>query len=248
MRGPELHRWRETVDLCHNVAMFTVLSSMPFLIIPNSWFTYLTTSEHWNEAFIKLYISFLLLNSTGQLKVSNFTGEVLIAFVPMHITVCKPRVYIISDFIVQNLSLTRPFQNSSVCPFLNDLNNVALPASLLPSLLTLSTNILRLWCSYHHEKSRGHCQWTKLECPVLDNMGIIYCLPSTQSFTSYCFHWAIRLNYWHSPVGPIPNYPNHSLIKLLQSATMIKCRVTSIFCQLESKLGSCWTLHSHKEG
>lgn len=36
MRGPELHRWEETMDLCHSMAMFAVLLSMPFLIIPNT--------------------------------------------------------------------------------------------------------------------------------------------------------------------------------------------------------------------
>lgn len=156
-------------------------------------------------------MSILLLNGIGLLKVRNSTGEVLITFVPTHIIVYTFRLYIFYNFIVRNLSLARPFQNSSVCPFLNDLNNVASPASCLSSLLTLSVNILRLWGCHHPEKLRGNCQWTKPGCPMLDNMGVIYGLPSTLSFTSYCLHWAIHLNYWHSPEGPIPNYPNQFL-------------------------------------
>lgn len=156
-------------------------------------------------------MSILLLNGIGLLKVRNSTGKVLITFVPMHIIVYIFRLYIFYNFIVQNLSFTRLFQNSSVCPFLNDLNNVASPASCLSSLLTLSDNILRLRGSHHPEKLSRNCQWTRPGCPVPDNMGVIYSLPSTLSFTSYCLHWAIHLNYRHSPVGPIPNYPNQFL-------------------------------------
>lgn len=54
--GPEqVRRWRKNMDLCHGMATFAVLSTVPFLIIPNAWFTYPTTTEHWNKAFIKLY-------------------------------------------------------------------------------------------------------------------------------------------------------------------------------------------------
>lgn len=50
MRGPELHRWTETMNLCYGKATFAVLSSMSLLIILNAWFIYLTTTEHWTSA------------------------------------------------------------------------------------------------------------------------------------------------------------------------------------------------------
>lgn len=48
--GSELHRWTETLNLCHGKATFAVLKSVSFLIIPNAWFILLTTTEHWTSA------------------------------------------------------------------------------------------------------------------------------------------------------------------------------------------------------
>lgn len=127
MRGPELHRWGETMDFCHGVAMFTLLS--PIIHI---------SDHHWalKQSFHQViyHTGIFFLNGTGQLQIFWDCG-----------------------------------------------------------------------------KLKGNCQWTRLKHPVLQNMGVIYYLPSALSFSSYCLHWAIHLNYWHSPVGPIPNYPNQFL-------------------------------------
>lgn len=193
MKGPELHRWTETVNLCHVKATFAVLSSISSLIIPNDWFMYLTTTEHWTSA------------SQWPSRIPQSALSLMI--------------WIISS------------------------------ASFLTSLPTLTMNIFRVWGGSHNpEKLRGTVseQGDRVSCWITCELLTGYPLPylllaivsTRQSILTTDIHqWDLF------QIAPIS-----SLIKLLQSATVIKLTVTNMCYQLQIKLAGCWTPSSEKEG
>lgn len=142
------------------------------------------------------------------------------------------------------------FQNSSACPFLSDLNNVSSAVSSPHSLPWQwifsncgSLTILRSWERTVSEScSEGDTVPCWVTCELLTGYPLPYTLlaivSTRQSILTTDIHqWDLF------QIAPIS-----SLIKLLQSATMIKRTVTNMCCQLGTKLAGCWTSSSEKEG
>lgn len=130
------------------------------------------------------------------------------------------------------------FQNSSVCPFLDDLNNIICKFPHLTPYPDYEY-FQSLGGSHNPEKLRGTVseQGDRVSCWITCELLTGYPLPylllaivsTRQSILTTDIHqWDLF------QIAPIS-----SLIKLLQSATVIKWTVTNMCYQLQIKLAGC---------
>lgn len=179
------------MNLCHGKATFAVLS-ISFLIIPNAWFIYLTTTEHWTSAS----------QWPSRIPQPALSSVIWITYHQQfpHLTPYPDYEYFQIVAVSQSWEVERE----------------------------LSVNLAVNPC------------W--VTCELLTGYPLPYTLlaivSTRQSILTTDIHqWDLF------QIAPIS-----SLIKLLQSATMIKRTVTNMCCQLGTKLAGCWTSSSEKEG
>lgn len=83
MRRPKLQIVFKVQETCIN-PVSSVLFFTPFLTVCSIWFIFLIAAEHWDSAFLELFILTLktlsLLSGNGQVKVHNLIYEAKIVF------------------------------------------------------------------------------------------------------------------------------------------------------------------------